>query len=316
MGALLGAMAAVVLVRLLAARLEAKSYLGVPALLFAMSYGMAAALEAFIPLFQATPLPGATGGFTSRLSHGLEQFDASSLLPLPRLALLLFPPAGFFAVAALREEGWGHDRWVVVAAAGFAVAVAVEVAAAGAGYPIRAGAVLVHGGAVAVGAWAAAALLPSLSAAVRGRRRVAALVVSYLALLALWSWRPFLPLVAPGELLAQLAPERLVPLTAHAERFDLYSAVDIMRQFALLLPLGGLLAAWPLRLRGWQTGPVPGIVAAVVLEAGQIAVAARTFDITDALVGSAGVIIGWAVVRRAGYRVRGALLSTPPRSAG
>jgi hypothetical protein len=47
---------------------------------------------------------------------------------------------------------------------------------------------------------------------------------------------------------------------------------------------------------------------AVILEVGQVAIADRWFDITDMLVQAAAVVLGWVIVRRAGFRPHGALL--------
>jgi glycopeptide antibiotics resistance protein len=75
--------------------------------------------------------------------------------------------------------------------------------------------------------------------------------------------------------------------------------------FFLYLPLGGLLAVWPIRRQGWLSGPLPGVWLALALETAQLLVLDRTLDITDVLVQASGVVIGWAIVRRAGYKTYG-----------
>ena len=82
--------------------------------------------------------------------------------------------------------------------------------------------------------------------------------------------------------------------------------------FFLYLPMGALLAAWPCRRRGLLAGPAPAVVLALVLEAMQLVVRDRQPDITDFLVAGSGAIIGWAIIRRAGYPVQG---ETFPASA-
>jgi glycopeptide antibiotics resistance protein len=294
-------------------RRGARSFVGVPAYLFVLGYGAAVALEAFIPLFESAMLPGAAGGPAARLSHALAQFEPASLRDVPLLHLVLFPPAAAFAVAALVELGVAYRQaWPRVAAAGAVLAAAVELAGGAAGHAISAGAVLTNAAALALGAWAAARWLPAATTRLRGRRRPLALLVCYAVLLMLWSWRPLLPETSTAALLAQLAPDRLVPLAAHAARFDLFSVVDLLRQFALLVPVGALLAVWPLRRSGWLAGPLPGVYAAGVLESGQLLVAARYFDATDALVGAAAVLMGWVVVRRSGFTPYGSLLPRRP----
>ncbi|MGH7577105.1 MAG: VanZ family protein, partial [Longimicrobiales bacterium] len=93
-------------------------------------------------------------------------------------------------------------------------------------------------------------------------------------------------------------------------RVDLFSVVDIVRQFCLLVPVGALLAVWPLRRHGWLRGPWPAVYAALALEVGQILVTGRFFDITDAIIGAAGGLIGWAIIRRCGYPVYGTITDT------
>ena len=87
-----------------------------------------------------------------------------------------------------------------------------------------------------------------------------------------------------------------------------FSVADVLILFLLFLPLGGLLAVWPLRSKGRLAGFAPAIYLAVVLEVCQIFVAGRSLDITDLLVQSAAAMVGWTVVRRAGFSPYGAQL--------
>lgn len=288
-----------------------KSYLGLPAFVFAFGYGAAVLLEAAIPLLSQGVIPGYGGGPLARAARAFEHFSWATLAELPLLQLVLFPPAGALAVAALAEGGL--DRRAArnrVLLALVPVFVLVEIAGGMAGQPMSAGAALVHSVGVGGGAWAADRYLPAFTRALRGRMRPAVFLAAYLLLCALWSWRPFVPVTSFEMLREGLTLDQLRPLQSHAVRFDLFSALDIARQFALLAPIGALLAVWPVRERGAMAGPLPGIYAAVLLEAGQIFVGGRLFDMTDALVGVAAVALGWTVVRRAGPRPWGELL--PP----
>ena len=77
----------------------------------------------------------------------------------------------------------------------------------------------------------------------------------------------------------------------------------------MYLPLGSLLAVWPLRLRGRWAHLWPGVWLAVVIELGHVVIADRTFDATNALVACAGLGIGWIVVRRSGFAPYGEALA-------
>lgn len=312
-GALAGAVVLVLLVRLLACRRGAPSYLGLPALVPAFAYGGAVLLEALFPLLEPGVVPGLGGGILDRGRGAVEAFSWDSLGQLPLHHLPLFLPAGTFAVMALVEGGTAVRRAaVLVSGLAWPLFLLVELLGGIAGHPIVAGAVLLHGLAVGGGALLAFKGLAPFSVRFRGRIRPLLLGAAYLLLLAMWSWRPFTLITSPGALVGGLSLEQLVPLHAHAQRFDLFSATDILRHFLLLFPVGVLLAVWPLRSAGWGNGPLPGVAVALFLEGGQILVEGRMFDMTDALVGSAAVLVGWTVARQARFPVRGTLVP-PPR---
>lgn len=316
-GSALGAGGLLALVAALRGARQDRSWVGLPAFVFAVGYGAAVVLEALIPLLGQGTIPGSGGGIGVRAGRALDHFSWATLRDLPLHHLVLFAPAGGLLVAALVERGMARGAaagWVVGLA--LPVFAAIQVAGGVAGQPMVAGAVVVHVAAVALGAGLAVWGLPRFVRRFQGPARALLLLGVYLGLLALWSWRPFhfvstLPELAQGVSLAQLQP-----LRAHAMRFDLFTVVDITRQFAILTPVGALLAVWPLRRRGFLRGPLPGIYAALFLEAGQILVIGRMFDMTDALVGAAAVMLGWVLVRRAGMRPLGELLalsgSVPP----
>jgi VanZ family protein len=310
-GALAGAAVTVAIARALDAGRGRRSFLGMPAWVFAAGTAAAAALEAFTPLFRAASVPG-SGGPLSRLLSALAVFEWRSFAALPLFDFVLFAPAGAFAVAAVVEAGSPYDRAARrVAAAGVAGFVAIQLLRGASSQPIVGGAAVVHAAAVAAGALAAARWLPPATQRLRGPARPAALLAAYAAWFGLWVWRPFLPELSGAAIAAQLTADRLVPLSAHAMRFDLFSVADVVRQFCLLAPAGALLAVWPLRTTGPLRGPLPAVYGAFAFEAGQILVAGRLFDITDALVGAAGAAIGWVVVRRCGYPVHGELAAAP-----
>ena len=185
------------------------------------------------------------------------------------------------------------------------MSVLAELLHGGVGQPMLLGAVLTHGAAVALGAWAAAASLPRLSVEFRGATRTRALSLAYLAVLSAWELRPFLPEVSLAEILSKATGQWYVPLARLGGRVDFFSVVKVCAPFFLYLPLGGLLAVWPWRKRGLLQGPLPGIWLALATEAAQLVVRERLPDITDVLVQASGAIIGWTIVRRAGYRSYG-----------
>ena len=227
---------------------------------------------------------------------------------LPLVDLLLFAPAGFVWVMLLRERG-RDARWVGVAGAGAALALVAELGHGMLGFPVWWGAVLVRAAGVGLGAWTAHRALAALTQLLRGAARARAVAFAYGALLVLWGWRLFMPRTDVHAIAAQLEPANLIPLASLAERVDAFSALHVLQQFLLYLPLGSLLAVWPLRLRGRWAHLWPGVWLAVVIELGHVVIADRTFDATNALVACAGLGIGWIVVRRSGFAPYGEALA-------
>jgi glycopeptide antibiotics resistance protein len=309
-GALVGAAALVLAVTALETRRGGRSYLGVPTLVAAGAYGAACFFEAVVPLFRQETLP-VWGGPFNRLAAALAAFDASSILAVPLEEFPLFLPAGTLAVAAAAEAGWGYRRALVaVVAAATALAGLTELGRGALGFPIHAGAAVGHAVAVAAGAALAARYLPAATRTFRGSRRARAVLGVYAVILVLWTLRPYAPELDPGAVLDKLRGDWWVPLQALAMRVDVFSVVDILTRFLLFVPLGALLAVWPLRRRGPLGGVRPALYLAALTEVAQLWVAGRTFDITDILVQAAGGAIGWAVIRRAGYRPYGEALSS------
>ena len=309
LGALLGAGGVALLIAAVVAAKGARSYLGVPTLLVAGAYAGAALCEALTPLFGPAALPWTAGGPVGRLHAALQAAGPISFDTLPLIDLLLFAPVGFLFVMLLRERG-RDARWVGVVGAGAGLALVAELGHGMLGFPIWWGAVLVRVAAVGLGGWAAHRALPALTQLLRGAVRARAALLAYGALLVLWGWRLFLPRTDLHAIAAQLAPENLVPLASLAQRVDAFSALHVLQQFLLYLPLGSMLAVWPLRLTGRWAHLWPGVWLAGVMELGHVVIVDRTFDPTNALIACAGLAIGWVVVRRSGFVPYGEALAT------
>jgi glycopeptide antibiotics resistance protein len=310
-GALLGALALATIVISLSRATGARSFVGVPASIFAVSYGAAVLGEALVPLFrQEMGVPAISGGPQERLVAALDAFRWQSLLEPPLGDFLLFLPAGAFIVAALYESGRPYRSSAVLVSAGAAVFLTVtEVAHGALGIGIHAGAALVHTIAVGSGAWLAAAGLAGFSRRFRGVQRPRLVTVTYAVVLVLWASRPYSLELSLAAVAAKLDSDWWIPLRFSAMRMDMFSVVDVVVWFFLYLPVGGLLAVWPLRLRGWLAGFAPALYMAAVTEFSQILWASRTLDITDLLVQSAAAAVGWVVIRRAGFRPYGGQLA-------
>ena len=309
LGALLGAGGVALLIAAVVGAKGARSYLGVPTLLVAGAYAAAALCEALTPLFGPAALPWTAGGPVGRLDAALHAAGPISFDTLPLIDLLLFAPVGFLFVMLLRERGRDARR-VGVAGAGAGLALVAELGHGMLGFPIWWGAVLVRVAGVGLGGWAAQRALPALTQLLRGAARARAALLAYGALLVLWGWRLFLPRTDLHAIAAQLAPESLVPLASLAQRVDAFSALHVLQQFLLYLPLGSMLAVWPLRLTGRWAHLWPGLWLAVVIELGHVLIVDRTFDPTNALIACAGLAIGWVVVRRSGFVPYGEALVT------
>jgi len=312
LGALAGA-ACVALVAYAVDRARGRaSFVGIPAYLFAVPYWIAALMETFAPLFRQDLLPQLGGSVAARIARAVAAIRPHSIVQLSATDFLLFVPAGAFTVAALVEGGVSYAAaWPLVALAGGALLVADEVFHGVAAEPIVLGAILVHVLAVATGAVLAASLLPRATVRLRGRGRPRALLAAYATVIMLWSWRPFVPDLSASSMAEQFSSDHWVPLQAMAQRVDLFSVADVVTQFCLYVPLGALLAVWPLRRRGAWSGLYPAFYLATVMELGKIVVAERFFDITHVLIQIAGATAGAVVVRRSGYRPYGAVLDEP-----
>ena len=303
LGALAGAVTIIVMIRVAARHRHRDSYLGIPSFTFAGAYFVASMLFA-LAVVRPNQYRDAWGGPQRRFSISLEHFDWSHGFNLATGAeALIFVPLGFLAVTALREARWGvWPAAYLVAAFGLVATSTVEAARGLLGLEMNAGAAAAHGVGVLMGALAAAFGLPRLETRLTPARAAALAGTFYTAVVLAWSWKPFLPETNWQLIREQLVFERLVPLTAHAWRVDFFGVSDIGAGFSLYLPLGALLAAWPLRQTGPLSGIWPGLYIAVISEVGQIIVAGRYFESTDMLVQCAGVLLGWVMMRQAGFR--------------
>ena len=312
-GALIGAATVVFLVRRLSRLRAARSFVGLPAALFAGSYGLAVLGEALIPLSRQEHL-GVYGYPMTRFRHAIEQFDPASFGILPLSEIVLFAPAGFFLAAALREAGYGYRRagWTA-ATGGAALVAATEVVRGGAGLAIYGGPIIVHAVAVALGAAAAVILLPRMTRSLRGGERPQLLFVIYAGIVGLWYLRPYIVQTDPAEWLAQLSGRWWMPMSFATVRMDLFSVLDVTTVFFLFLPLGGLLAVWPFRRSGAWNGIVPAVILGVAVEFAQLFVVGRYVATADMLIAAAAAWTGWVVVRRSGFPVRGEMARPPSR---
>ncbi len=303
LGGLLGAAATGVLMALVRRARGGRSYLGVPAFVPAVAYGGAVLCEALTPLFHSEPLTGISGGPLARLHTMLLLAFPLSLGEIPLLDVPLFVPAGFLAVMMLGERGRAQRArtWPVPAAAALLLVLAAHFLHGVFGVPIRWEAAATDALAVGSGAWLADRWLAPLTKSLRGPARARAALFVYAGLLALWGWRPLIPLLDPRAIAAQLTSAHLVPLASLAERADVFSALHVAQQFLLYVPLGALLAVWPLRLAGRWSHLVPALWLAALIEPGHLVIAGRYFDVTNALLAWAGLGIGWIVLRRCGY---------------
>ncbi len=313
-GAFAGALGLVLLVRLASTRRGAKSFVGIPALTFAGAYGIACTLEAWVPLFRQTELPHASG-LAGRWHASLAHFTWQSALHWPIEDLLLFLPAGALAVAAFSESGLSYaGARARTIAWGFLLSILAELGHGLLGQEIVVGSALVHGLSIAIGAIVAERTLPTLTQMYRGAARPRFLIRAYAVVIALWALRPYIPELKP--IAEQLTGTWWIPLESLGMRVDVFSVVDVMAPFFLYFPLGALLAVWPLRSSGWLSGLWPAVWLALATEASQLVIQERLVDITDPLVQIAGALIGWTVIRRAGYATYGAVGGQAGRRTG
>ncbi|MEO8945217.1 MAG: VanZ family protein [Gemmatimonadaceae bacterium] len=293
-----------------------RSVIGIPAFVLAISYGLATVMEAFIPLFRQDLLPQLGGSVSERIGRAIAAIRPESIAQIPFTDVLIFFPAGVFAAAALMESGAGASMSALVVIVAAAVVYPVtEIVHGVAAEPIILGAALTHVVAAAAGAVVAISGMDSFRTRLVTVSRVRVVATAYSLILLVWSWRPFRLDLTAASMADQFTSSHIIPLQALAERGDLFSVTDVVTQGVIFFPLGALLAIWPLRKRGALRGVLPAIYLAIVLELGKIPIAERFMDVTHILIQSAGAGLGFVLIRRLGYKVRGEMLPPRPDSA-
>jgi glycopeptide antibiotics resistance protein len=114
---------------------------------------------------------------------------------------------------------------------------------------------------------------------------------------ALAAWTP--PLLAPPDRWWPRWSE-LVPFWAYYRRTDLAALADLIHEVTAFLPLGALLAILHPRWSVRRLAAI-GLGLGLILEAGQLVLADRTADLTDALSAAAGAAIGVMLCRWKGW---------------
>ncbi len=281
-GSLVGAIALVGLV-MAASNLRHRRSASFRAVFVALPYGLAVLGEVAVPLFRHEPVAGAWGWPWRRAAVVLSEVDWSSLGSVPLGSVLLVAPAAILAAWWLSGSRSSTLTTPALALLGCSIPGAALVQAIAWGLGAALGHVLVRQG------WLAD----------RNSRQI---MGAYLVLLGLWTLRPYQPGV--GDLALFQDRGWWIPLELLRQRGDIFSVVDVANTFLLLIPVGAWLAIHPLRTRGPLAHLLPAIYLAIVLEALQLGVAGRTPDTTDVLVQIAGAMVGWVIVRRAGFSPR------------
>ena len=124
--------------------------------------------------------------------------------------------------------------------------------------------------------------------------------------LVVWALAVMLAAWTPPHLAARgsrsLQAWQLMPFWSYYRRTDVYAVADLLNQVMSFIPLGVLLAVKTARLPAWRA-LVVGLGLGLVLEVGQLGLAERTAEITDALSAGVGAFLGarlwhWAVAIR------------------
>lgn len=193
--------------------------------------------------------------------------------------------AGGLAVLALHESGTSGPRAIALAVA-LCGALSLAIEAAQLAIPARAAdatsVVVALAGSLA-GASAAAAR-PGWTA----RRWIDPALSALAVTLILSAWTPPVP-APPGRWPPKWS--QLVPFWVYYRRTDIYALADLVEQVLAFVPLGGLLAARDAR-RAVRRSALIGLAFGLLLEAGQLFLADRTAEITDALSAAAGSALG------------------------
>ena len=315
-GAFLGAVTILVMVTALRRIHPRRMHIGFPLYPIAGAYAVAVVTDIFAPFYWRERFYGPGGSVVDRLAYALHFVRPPGRDAFSMFDFVAGSPAGFLVVVALAELGMSYGAaCALTIAGGVAASVGLEILHGVAGQRIQMGPMISHIVAISVGAILAWRLAPAALRRIdRPHTRAAIILAASVALLIIWSWRPFELNHDLSAIRSQLSLIHFTPLGLMGGEIDLFGVADLVRQFALFLALGVLLAVWPLRQRGRLAFVLPGIYLAVILEIGQLFVLGRTFDVTDILTQWAAVAVGYVMVRRAGWTVVGTILdhrSTP-----
>ncbi|HYV98974.1 MAG TPA: VanZ family protein [Gemmatimonadaceae bacterium] len=302
LGTLAGAVAILALIEAVGRRRGAKSYLGVPTNILVAAYLGALACEALTPLFESKERSGLGIGPLGLLRMSIQMSLPLALTAIRLSDVPLYFAGGFVVVMLVGEHGAITKPAVAaIGVMGLVGATVLHVSHGLYGLPIRWEVVATDAVSVLAGAAFARAALPALTRSIRGPHRARLVILGYMALLVVWGLRPFVPSFDAVSISRQFNREQLMPLASLAVRADVFSAVHVAQQFLLYVPLGALLAVWPLRTRGLLAHLAPAILLAWGIEAGHLVIVDRFLDVTNALIACAGLAVGWIVVRRSGF---------------
>jgi VanZ family protein len=126
------------------------------------------------------------------------------------------------------------------------------------------------------------------------------LLAAWLALATFVTWQPFdfdLGLVGPR--LGALTP---VPFADAWRGQELVALENAVQKFVFYCPAGALLTTWrPATSRlAWLPALLGGLLVALALEAGQLALLSRTAQVSDVYTETAGALLGSLITRRVG----------------
>jgi VanZ family protein len=155
-----------------------------------------------------------------------------------------------------------------------------------------------------------------------GARRTLLALVGFFA----WSavlvggfWYPFRFSYDPATIRSRVGMLDAIPFQTYWQGDEYHAFIELLRKLVLFAPLGGLLAlAWarvrgPLARRVCVAASVAAVAAvAGLIEAGQVFLPGKTPDSTDALIGTVGGAMGYAVALAVWRRLAPAEGAPPP----
>jgi glycopeptide antibiotics resistance protein len=247
-----------------------------------------------------------------------------------------FLPVGVLA-AGLAHPLWRRGRnWPVIAGLGFALAglielmqlfvlsryfVSTDIVTGGLGVLAGWGLGLIHyqHEPVSMSRHALIADGQAAKAKTKGQALAYGALAGWLGLLVLVEWQPFNFNFSASEAARRLGELSLLPF-ADYQQSDYLNAFDqICSKTVLFLPVGALLAWLGSGPRGSGAGLLvllPAILLTTLLEGGQLILPTRYASVTDILIESFGVWLGFVVVRRGQEGISQARSASPFRSRG